>query len=665
MIDETEHLARLKQLREDRWLAHRVLFRHRHPDESPEAHRELVAAINSPTPRLSVEGFRGVAKTTYTEETALLKAVFREFHNLVIIGPSFPRACDRVDAIANEIDVNPYFNEKEGLFGKLRGETEQAGKLVLASGICIQALGRDQKITGLKFRTWRPDAFIIDDIEDPEETRTDAEREATWRWLKQTFQPSLDDPLLSWGRFLGTRRGKNSLPERLESDGMPVIKFPIERIGEDGERVATWPSKFGLEKIDALKHDYRGDMTLYAQEYMCEASSSTDRTFRRETMRVVPRTHAWEATYAMYDPARTVGAKSATTGKAVWSWTNVGGRARLVVWDAAAELWLPDALIADIFETNEKFGPVWIGVEQDGLEEWIRQPIRQEQNRRGISLPIRPLRAPRGKLDFIRGLQPLFEAGEAEFATPLPDLEAQLLSFPHGKIDAPNALAYALSLRPGAPLYDGFSQDHIVESALVERSRPLWLACNATRGLVTAVALQYWSGRTRILGDWAFELEPAEAVPLITREVGMALQKAPIVCCGAAHYDRYMNLGLVQAFQRVPLTVEAGAEPASGRTWLRGELGRLTREAPAVQISREAKLTLNALAGGYARMLGKSGSLGDEAEPGIYRVLMEGLEACLGRMAANEEVDSNARYSYTEDGRRYLQYGNRHQRRTG
>ena len=109
MTEESEHLALLLRLRGDRWLAHRYLFAHRHPDASPEAHRQLVAAINSPAPRVSVEGFRGVAKTTYTEETALLKAAFREFHNLVVIGPSFPRACDRIDAIANEIDVNPFF----------------------------------------------------------------------------------------------------------------------------------------------------------------------------------------------------------------------------------------------------------------------------------------------------------------------------------------------------------------------------------------------------------------------------------------------------------------------------------------------------------------------------------------------------------------------------
>ncbi len=226
-------LQSVRRLHDDRWFAHCHLFAHRHPEASAPAHKEMVAAINSTHSRVSIEGFRGFAKTTYTEETALLKAVFREFHNLVIIGPSFVRASDKVGAIKNEIEVNPYF-AADGPFGKLRGETWADGKIIVGEDMMIQALGREQSITGLKFRQWRPDAFIIDDIEDPEETRTDAEREQTWRWLKQTFQPCLEDPLLTWGRFLGTRRGKNSLPERLENDGMKTVKFPIESVGEDG-----------------------------------------------------------------------------------------------------------------------------------------------------------------------------------------------------------------------------------------------------------------------------------------------------------------------------------------------------------------------------------------------------------------------------------------------
>ncbi len=653
MADATGDI--LRELEGDRWLAHAALFRHRHPDKSCEAHRDLVLNIYSPSPRRLIEGFRGFAKSTYLEEAAVLRGAFREFHNMVIIGSSYRRACDRLAAVKREFEMNEMLIR---LFGPLKGEIWQEGRIVLSNGACIQALGRDQSMLGIKHMEWRPDAGLVDDVEDPDEVRTDAEREATWDWFLKTFLPSLDHPLFSWVRVLGTRRGSGSLPERLQKEGWPAAKFPIEHVTPAGARAATWEAKFPLPVIDRMRETYRGDMDTWMQEYMCEAVSAQDRIFRREAMRVMPRVRTWEAAYAMYDPARTVGSRSATTGRAVWSWI----RNRLVIWDAAAELWLPDRLIADIFETNERFSPVWIGVEEDGLNEWIRQPLRHEQARRGSVLPIRPLRAPRGKLDFIRGLQPYFEAGEVEFAVPLPALEEQLLSFPYGKIDAPNALAYALSLRPGAPIYDGFTADHIAETVLFDRARPLWLACNATRGLLTAVVLQFSLGRVRILSDYIIESDPAEAVPLLARDVGMAYRVSPKASVGAPHYDRYMNAGLAQALARVPLEVERGTDPARGREQLRKDLGTLARGVPVVEIGRAARHTLNALAGGYARPLNKGGTLGDEAEPGLYRILMEGLEACLGRMAMDVAVDESANYAYTPDGRRYVRYGNPHQR---
>jgi hypothetical protein len=49
-----------------------------------------------------------------------------------------------------------------------------------------------------------------------------------------------------------------------------------------------------------------------------------------------------------------------------------------------------------------------MGVEEDGLNEFLMQPIRQEQVRRGMMLPVEGVRAPIGKIDFIRALQPFF-----------------------------------------------------------------------------------------------------------------------------------------------------------------------------------------------------------------------------------------------------------------
>lgn len=640
----------------DRWLAHQKLFPHRHPDKSPEAHRELVKRINAPRPRQLIEGFRGLAKSTYLEETAVLKGAFQEFHNLVIVGASFQRACERLFPIKNEYENNEEFG---AVFGNLKGEMWREDKIVLSNGVCIQAMGRDQAMTGMKHGDWRPDAALIDDVEDPEEVRSDADREKTWNWFLKVFLPSLDHPLYSWVRVLGTRRGNGSLPERLESDGWPTAKFPFEYVDNDGARRATWPAKFPLDAIDRIKATYRGDMHTYMQEYMCVATSEADRVFTREMFRVQPRERTWQAVYAMIDPARTTNRGSATTGWAVWSW--IGNR--LVVWAAGAAMLKPDEIIDLTFTIAEEYNPIWIGVEEDGLNEFILQPLRHEQTRRGYTIPVRAIRAPRGKLDFIRGLQPFFSAGEVIFNAALPELEAQLLSFPTGKIDAPNALAYALSMRPAAPVYDGVSVESLVDELEPDPARPLYLAANATGAITTAILCQNIRGHLRIYADWVEEGPPDETVVRIAGEAALEgdaaistrarprkwedalklpdispiLRRQPLRWVVPPHHgDQWNNVGLEQAVRRLPAQVSHGGGQVSGRTVLRDRIGRGDSR---FSVSERAGWTLRAFAGGYSRGVRRGGGLTDEPEQGVYRVLMEGLESFAGMSAVLPEED--------------------------
>ncbi len=634
----------------DRWAAHQFFFAHRHTDESPPAHAEIVDRIHSNDPRYSFEGFRGLGKTTLLEEGVILKAAFNEFRYCVIVSANYrPLAIQRIASIKHEIETNERLAD---VFGSLRGSSVwQEGMIVLANGVCIQAIGRDMSVTGLKYLEARPNALMIDDVEDPDEVRTDLERLATWSWVQKTLLPSLDDPLNSWARALGTRRGVGSLPERLEKNGWPFLKVPIEyRDLETGERKAAWPARRSLAWIDKTRHDYRGDMHTFMQEYMCEPVSEQDRIFG--VIPVRPRERLWEAVYAMIDPARTTRASSATTGYAVWSWVNN----RLVVWEGGGERWLPDRIIAYIFELNERFGPVWIGVEEDGLNEFILQPLRHEQTRRGITVPVKPMRAPRGKFDFIRGLQPFAMAGEIEFARELPDLQAQLSSFPTGDIDGPNALAYAQALRPAAPIYDGFAREHIRDAILVDRGRSAWLAVNATRTLTTVVVFQSAPARLRILMDAALEGDPGETVDWLIREIGLELRVNLQVSAPPQHFDRYQNVGLIQAFGRHMIQVEQGTALDIGREHLRAELGKMTRSEPSVLIATRAKHTLNAFAGGHSRMMTRQGVLTQDAEPGLYRTLMEGLESCVGSMAMLQQGDRDGNWATADDGRRYLKY---------
>jgi hypothetical protein len=644
----------LERFYRDRWEAHQKLFPHRHPDRSPSAHKELVARINQPRPRQVIEGFRGLAKSTYMEETVILKAVFKEFHNCLIVAASYKMACDRLFPIANELLNN---EELQALVGNLKGDVWREDRIVLSNGVCIQAMGRDAEMTGTKYGDWRPDAALLDDVESPEEVRTDADRERTWKWFIQVFLPALHHPLYSWVRVLGTRRGVGSLPERLERDRWSTAKFPVEYIDADGLRRATWPAKLSIADIDEMRRTYAGDMHTYMQEYMCVAASEADRVFTREMFRVESRDRTWHAVYAMIDPARTTNKTSATTGWAVWSW--IGHRLA-----AGAAMLKPDEIIDLTFTIAEEYNPVWIGVEEDGLNEWLSQPLRHEQIKRNRSIPYRAVRAPRSKLDFIRGLQPLFAAGEVLFNSPLPDLEAQLLSFPTGKIDAPNALAYAREMRPAAPVYDGVATESLVDEHEPDPSRPLFLAANATGSLTTAILCQNIKGHLRIYCDWVEEGPPDEAVQRIAAEAGLEgdaalharprasrwsdalklpdlspmLKRMPIRWVVPPHHgDTWNNVGLEQAIRHLPASVSHGALASTGRSALREH----SRGSSRLSVSERAGWTLRAFAGGYSRGLRRGGQLTDEPEQGVYRVLMEGLESWAGMSAFGREEEDD------------------------
>lgn len=688
-VDGDPYLAVAKLFRDEPWLAHQILFSHRHDRESCDAHREIVALIHAPVSRYSLEAFRGLGKSTYLEEGAVLRKCFRAFRNMVIVGASYSRAVDRLAAIKREFEINPFIAE---LFGPQKGESWQEGKIVFADSSCIQAIGRGQSMAGMKHLDWRPDAALIDDLEDPEEVRTDPEREATWKWLKETFLPSLDDPTRSWVRVLGTRRGVGSIPERIEKElHWPVAKFPLYHLDDDGVLAPTWPGKFPAATCRQIEQLYRGDRHTFMQEYMCEAVSEAARVFRREQFRYEPRQRTWEAVYCFIDPARTIGRRSATTAWAAWSWV----RGRLVVWGADAGHLLPDEIVALIFDLDERFSPVWIEVEQDGLEEFLLQPIRQEMVRRGKSVPVRGRRAitatrGAGKIAMIggaRGLQPFFEAGEVIFVQEFPELENQLLSFPYGVIDAPNALAYATLTRPAAPIHENFTPAHIVEDLAPAPARPLYMAVNATGAMTTGALLQYDAGVLRILADWIAEGPPPDCIPEIAAQAllynetvrmghapqrerswkemlnaaapdPMILRRTPMNwIVPPSHRERWQNVGLVAAIRSVPAEAKGGGELLKGQVTLRDILGKSVRGSPAVEIGPAASWTLRALAGGYTRTL-VHGRLSEEAETGPYRVLMEGIEsfvalAAAGGTAAEDDEEANWRVD-ERTGRRYI-----------
>lgn len=648
MTDDPREAVILKLAREPR-LAHATLFRHRHPNETPPFHYEIIDDWHGPSPRVLTMAFRGAAKSTLAEEAMIVMACLRQFKNGIILGENEPRAVERLNSIKHEIETNPYVEE---LFGDLTGPTWQERKIVLANGTVIQAFGRGQSLRGAKHLDQRPDLAFGDDMEDDECVATPEAREKFKQWFMKVVLPALA-PGYKF-RVAATPLDPQAWSLKLKaSPDWLTRSYPIEHVGVNGERQPTWPARFPLGSVDQLKQSFRelGAMEEYQQEYMCEATDPATRTFTEGLIKVEPTVRTWHATYAVYDPARTVKAKSALTGKVVFSWIN----RKLVVWDADGQMWRPDEIISDIFKVADDYSPVEIGVEETGLNEFILQPLRAEQLRRGTVIPLRALNAPKGKLDFIKGLQPFFKGGEVVFAKELPELKRELLAFPTGKIDALNALAYAVRMRPGQPLYEDFSQTHIVEDVRLNPREPCWLAVNTTAQFTSGVMVQILDGEMHVAADWLREGDAGVSLSDIVAGAGLEAGGAVRVIAGSAHFNTHDTLGLRAAARRIPVELRRGGAAQDGREHIRGLLRQQRRGRAALLVCSRARNTLNAFAGGYARGIDKRGLISDFAVENGYKVLLEGLEGFAAALRSGmAEPDRDVRYATSADGRRYI-----------
>lgn len=655
----------IERLYRDRVLAHNTIFEGKRHSEYPAAfHAELIDLFHSPDKAYCFIGFRGSAKSTLTEEAVTLMACFREFQHCLIVGASETKAAERLHAIRRQFEKNDLLRQ---VFGDLVGRPWGDDKIELTTGITIQAMGRGQAIRGTKNEDFRPDLIIPDDIEDRSSVGTPEMREKSSVWFFQELLPSGDEKTLRV-RMVANDMHVECIANQLDNpkSGFVVKRYPILFMDEDGKEKPSWPDRFPLDwikmKRDQLYSVGRGDE--YEQEYMCRSTTPAAKLFKKGMIRHAgtidcpAQVRTWQAVYGAFDPARTVGKNSADTGHCRWSW--LGNR--LVVWDAWGKALLPDAIVASIFEADadpQTGRMTKIGVDEVGLSEFLLQPIRHESLRRGVTLPIVPLKLRENKHSRIRALQPWFHGREVIFAQPLPDLEAQLAGYPTGKIDILDMLAVALTLRPGQPVYEDFSMANVVEDPGEITALP-WLALNATGAVLTAALLYYKEGRLTIVADWVREGDPAASLRTVIQEANLEAGRDCRVTCGPHHFDRFHNVGLTQAARRIPADIRRGLPPDGGRGEIRALLRRQLRGVAALYVSSHARWTLNAFAGGYARQLNKNGQLSEEAEQNEYRVLMEGIESWAGllRLGGGEDLSDEAtdgrNYAESVGGQRYI-----------
>ena len=101
---------------------------------------------------------------------------------VLLIGASGDPAKENLINIKTEIEENDLILED---FGDLKGQVWRDNRIELANKTCIQAKGAGASMRGTRFRQYRPDLIILDDVLKDDAVESPSLRDKISRWLKR------------------------------------------------------------------------------------------------------------------------------------------------------------------------------------------------------------------------------------------------------------------------------------------------------------------------------------------------------------------------------------------------------------------------------------------------------------------------------------------------
>lgn len=256
-------------------------------NDSPEFHRELLAEFATGQ-NTAAAAPRGHAKTTIGSSEVVGRIVNQESRYILIISDVYSQAKDIVDNIRAELESNDLL---VWVYGDLRTEHHwTSGSFTTANQVRVTARGSNMKVRGLKYRHWRPDFALIDDLENDEAVMNVERREKLLKWVKNALFPAMakgKSQICIVGTVL---HGDSLLNNALNGDkgfaGWRRRRWRALNEAEDGTMYSLWPAMFPVTDLLRMRDDpsyekYLGPIA-FAQEMQNNAIDETSRIIKSE-----------------------------------------------------------------------------------------------------------------------------------------------------------------------------------------------------------------------------------------------------------------------------------------------------------------------------------------------------------------------------------------------
>ena len=370
---------------------------------------------------------------------------------VLIIGATQGAAEDNIINIRSELEDNELLIADYGDQKTPKGKWADS-RLELANGTCIQGKGAGSAMRGVRYRQYRPDLVILDDLMKDDAAESAAWRDKIFRWAKRVVFLLGKEAFVV---FVNTIFHGDDIVNRLLAeiedgtlDDWAGFRFSCWR--PDGV-TPLWPEHWSAS--DLLNKKKNLGTAVFSTEMENEPLSDEDRMIRIEWIR----SHWYrpEELPRLDDMRRFAGIDPSAGSHDQMAIVSIGVDRSGIIWEL--DSWGKPCSETELVETlilkHRIFRYTLIAWENVAFQTVYQRYVMRLSAEKGVYLPIKGI-SPKGvnKETRIRKLSPLIENGLIRLrADGSEELIDQLWNFPkHTFDDQPDALAYAVTLAEGA-----------------------------------------------------------------------------------------------------------------------------------------------------------------------------------------------------------------------
>ena len=451
-----------------------------------KVHGEIFNLIDGPENKVAIAAPRGWGKTSIV--ALALQARYVLYHLtpfIIYINKSHEAASLQTENLRRELVTNRMIKH---FFGSVKARGAKTAefdetfskKSWVAYNTLVWPRGAGQQVRGVLFKNDRPGLIIIDDLEDPEMVQNEEYRHKQYEWLYADVVkavPRIGPKAKNYKIvYIDTLKHEDSVLQKL-LDSPEWKSIRLEACDDNFKSSA--PEFMSDEDIkkEWEEHVKAGQSDVFFRELRNLPISTKDSIFRKEYFHYYNidsqsrdendlslldaeiQTDQHIETVIILDPAKTVKIHSAES--AILAIGIDLRNARIYLRDGISGKMYPDEIYDNLFDMAIRYNAKVIGVEETGLAEFIKQPIKNEMFKRASSskgqfFELVWLKArgshngEKGKSLRIKELVPYYRQGyiyHNKRSAITIKLEQQLLMFPRSKLwDIMDCFAYIIEM---------------------------------------------------------------------------------------------------------------------------------------------------------------------------------------------------------------------------